>query len=212
MEHVKKHYENLFKSIENNFKSRNINAKFFNEKKAALKYIMSLIKDGQSIGYGGSMTLENIGVLDDLRARNVVLYDRGREGISKDEKESFQKKALTADIFLSGVNALTQKGVLHFIDCIGNRVGPILYGPDKVILVCGVNKICPDDDYAYKRIQTYASPVNCIRLNRNNPCAKTGLHVDCRSDGRICSFYTRIDFNAVKDRIELVIINEDLGY
>jgi L-lactate utilization protein LutB len=212
MSYIKKHYENLYKSIEKNFRSRNINTSLFSKKEEAKDYVLSLIKDGDSIGYGGSLTVEETGILGELRNKNVLLYDRGKDGISKEEKDAFQKKALAADVFISGVNAVTYAGCMYFVDGVGNRVAPIVYGPSRVILISGVNKLCPDDDYANKRVQNYAAPVNCVRLGRNTPCEKTGLHVDCRSEGRICNIYTKIDFSVDKERIHLVFINEELGY
>ncbi len=211
-EHVKEYYRKIFKQLHKVFKEKNIESTLCENIQDANRFILSLIPPGKSVGYGGSTTLEEMNFHHEIRSYDVKLFDRMAEGISKQEKREIQKQSLTADYFITGANAVSMKGELFFIDGVGNRVAPINYGPDKVVVVTGVNKICPDEEYANKRMKFFSCPVNSIRLDLNTPCAKTGLHTDCRSDDRVCSFTLKVDFSRVKDRIHVVFINEFLGF
>jgi hypothetical protein len=211
-EYAKTHFRNLFKTIQKNLEERNIEAKFFETQNEAKTELLSSIKDKSVVGYGGSETLSELNIVEELRNRDITLCDRYKPGISKEEKDDYEKKALTSDIFLSSVNAISLDGSLHFIDLVGNRVAPILYGPKKVILITGINKICPDRESAYKRIKFYPCPLNTIRLNKKTPCAASGICNDCKSSERICGATVVIDFVKEKGRLKLFLVNEELGF
>lgn len=211
-EYSNKHYELLSETLIKNLKSRNINGYFFSNRNKATEKIFSMINPGDSVSCGGSLTLEQLEIHEKLRSMDINFLDRLKPGISKDEKNKVQKLSLTSDIFLSGINAITTDGKIYFIDCYGNRVAPVLFGPEKVILITGVNKICPDEDYAVKRMKFYTSPANAVRVKRNTPCTKNGVHVDCKIDERICCYNVTIDYSAVKNRINVIIINDQLGF
>lgn len=197
--------------LADNLKGRNIDFQFCANRAEAKKAVLEYIRPQMSVGYGGSQTLIECGFPDCLRDMDITLFDRAEEGITKEEKKSREKKALHADVFLSGVNAISMDGCLHFIDAIGNRAAPILFGPDKIVLVAGVNKLCPDKDYAEKRMRFISCPSNAVRLQRNTPCVHTGLCSDCRSSGRICAYKIEIEYNLSPGRIHLILINEELG-
>ncbi len=209
---IKAYYRKIFKQLHKTFKDKNINSVLCENMQEANEYILSLIERGSSVGYGGSTTLEEIKFHEHIRNYDIELFDRLAKGITKEQKHKIQKQSLTADYFVTGVNAVTLQGELFFIDGVGNRVAPVIYGPEKVIIVSGVNKICPDSVYANKRMKFFACPVNSIRLNLSTPCAKTGLDTNCLSDDRICSFTLKVDFSRIKNRIYVVFINENLGF
>ena len=113
---------------------------------------------------------------------------------------------------MTSTNAITEYGEIYNVDGNGNRVAAMLYGPDKVIIVAGVNKIVPNVEEAIIRTKEYASPINAKRLNKETPCTKIGRCVECNSDNRICNEYTLIKRQIDKNRIHVIFLNDNLGY
>ncbi len=173
--------------------------------------VMAEIAQGAKVAMGGSMTVSQTGVLDALRAADINLLDRFAPNIAPDQMMRLFKEGLTADVFVSGVNAISESGELIFVDATCNRVAPILFGPSKVILISGANKIVPDVETGLTRITHYVAPTNAHRLNRKTPCAATGVCEDCSSPDRICNATVVIHKQAVKNRIKLFLVGEDLG-
>ncbi|MGQ9778351.1 MAG: lactate utilization protein [Bacillota bacterium] len=192
-------------------RERQIEGSYLPAPEEAREYILSRIPDGATVGYGGSRTLVEIGIIEALRQRKVELLDRGRSDLPAVAKADYERRALTADIFLSGINALSADGRLVFIDCYGNRVAPILFGPARVLLVAGVNKIEPDLTAALRRAKEVAAPMNAHRLGRGTPCTQTGRCHDCRHEGRICSYTVVVDRAPRPGRLEVVLVGETLG-
>lgn len=203
-ERVKRTIENLEKN--------NMNGYFVQTEEEALKKIEELISEGDIVSVGGSMTLFETGVIDLLRSGKYNFLDRYKEGLSYEEVKEVFRKSFFADAYFTGTNAITENGELYNVDGNGNRVAAMLYGPDKVIVVAGRNKIVKDIDQAILRVKETAAPANNVRLNRNNPCTKTGHCMDCKQESRICNEYTVIKRQNNKNRIHVIIINKDLGY
>ena len=156
------------------------------------------------------MTVNSIGIIARLKERgNEVLFHWLAS--SWEEGNKVRRKALGADVYMTSTNALTMDGKLVNIDGIGNRVAGMFYGPSKVYIVCGVNKITENVDKALERIKSIVH-VNCARLNLDTPCVKTKKCVDCRAPQRACSITTIIDWKPMLTEIEVVVINETLGY
>ncbi len=189
---------------------RGINAELVEAAQLARR-VLELVPKGAVVGMGGSMTLVQTGVLKALREAEVELLDRFREGLSEQEKAELYRRALTADVFISGVNAITVDGELVFVDAYGNRVAPILFGPSRVILLAGCNKIVPDIHAAHQRIRFFVAPTNARRLGRKSPCTTTGRCEDCASPDRICNYTVVIHRQAVKQRMHLFLVPEELG-
>lgn len=202
--------ERVTKTI-NSLKQNKLGAKYFETSKEAVDYLLSAIPGDASIGVGGSMTIKEIGIIDKLKERgNEVSFHWLAENFEEGNK--IRKKALQADFYLSSTNALTIDGKLVNIDGIGNRVAGMFYGPQRVFIVCGVNKIAENVDKALERIKSIAVSKNCRRLNYDTPCAKTGRCMNCKSPQRACSITTIIDWKPMLTDIEVVIINEELGF
>lgn len=195
-----------------NLEKNNMNGYYVETEKEALEKISELVADGSLVGIGGSMTLFEIGAIDFLRNGNYKLLDRYKEGITPAEMKQVFRESFFADTYLTGSNAITERGELYNVDGNGNRVAAMLYGPDQVIVVVGINKIVKDMDQAILRVEETASPANNVRLNKANPCTKVGHCMDCKSEGRICNEYTVIKRQGVKGRIHVIIVNKDLGY
>ena len=193
---LRKHAETTKKHLE----ARHFGCTLVEDEKEALSLIQSMIKDGDTVSVGGSMTLFETGVVDYLEHNTQITYlDRYH---TADVHDVF-RKAFSADVYITSTNALTMSGKLFNVDRNGNRVAAMIYGPKKVIVLAGINKIVKDDEEAIQRIQTIASPANCLRLNQNTPCTKTGYCVDCRSEARLCASHVVQDYCHIKDRIHV---------
>ncbi|WP_297638558.1 lactate utilization protein [uncultured Clostridium sp.] len=181
-------------------------------KEELVKKIEEIVHEGATVSCGGSMTLAETGVMEHLRSGRYNFLDRDRQGITMEEKKAIYRGAFSADAYFTSTNAITENGELYNVDGNGNRVAAMLYGPDKVIVVCGVNKIVKDLDDAIKRAKEIAAPTNAKRLNKSNPCSKTGYCMNCKSQTRICNEYTLIKRQVDPERINIIFLNESLGY
>ncbi len=166
----------------------------------------------QTVSYGGSMTLQATGVLDDIDANpEITLLRPDEPGLSMEEKIECRRQGLLVDLYFTGTNAVTEDGQLVNLDMIGNRVGALTFGPKKVIVLVGRNKIAPDLETAMYRIKDYAAPTNAMRLDCKTPCAKTSECADCKSPGRICNTWTISEKSFPQNRVTVILINEELG-
>ena len=170
-----------------------------------------MIPPDSSVALGGSMTLFETGVVQALRGAPLDLIDRFAKDLSPEETGARLRQGLHADYFISGVNAVTEQGELVFVDASCTRVAPILYGPKKVILVAGCNKIVPNLANAQERIRHFVAPTNAKRLGRKTPCAQTGQCADCDSPDRICNATVVIHKQADKERLHVMLVGGELG-
>lgn len=190
------------------------------DKEEALKTVEMLIPKGATIGLGGSVTLNEIGVNELVSGADYKLFNRYDKNLTPDERNEKMRKSLTADVFLSSSNAVTEKGELVNVDGNSNRVAAILYGPKEVIIVVGANKIVADVNEGIKRVKTIAAPKNTKRLSCETYCNKTGICMGvngdlcdgCASESRICCNYVISAHQRFKDRIKVIICEEELGY
>ena len=157
------------------------------------------------------MTLFETGVIDLLRNGNYEFLDRYKD-LNKDEIKELYRKTFYANAYFTSTNAITEKGELFNVDGNGNRIAAMLYGPDKVIVICGVNKIVKNIDEAIKRNKEIAAPANTKRMNAKTPCKTTGYCIDCSSQDRICCEYSVIKRQRFDNRIHVIFLNDNLGY
>ncbi|BEP29595.1 lactate utilization protein [Helicovermis profundi] len=195
-----------------NFRKNNMDAFFVRDETELINKIDSFIKDNMKVSLGGSMTLFETGVIDYLRHKNINFLDRYKEGLTGEDIKKIYFESFDTDVYFSSSNAITENGELYNVDGNGNRVAAMIYGPKKVIVVVGINKLVKNLDDAIKRNKEISAPANAKRLSRNTPCAKTGYCVDCSSKDRICNDYVVIKKQANKDRIKVIIVNKTLGY
>lgn len=203
--------EKLIERTIENLKRNNMEAILVQDEAELIKKLNELIKKGSVVSVGGSMTLFEMGVIDYLRDGNFEFLDRYDSNLSPEGLKKLYRETFSADTYLCSTNALTEQGELFNVDGNGNRVAAMLYGPDQVIVVCGVNKIVKDLKEAEERIKKIAAPVNTKRLNKNTPCTKVGYCMDCNSDDRICCDYV-IMKKQRNNRIKVIIVNKNLGY
>ncbi|GKX29500.1 hypothetical protein SH1V18_19800 [Vallitalea longa] len=207
----KKYYENTANTLIKQFNKRNIEAHYFEDINSAKEKILDIIEDGSTVSWGGSMTLEEINLIDDLKQGDYNLLDRSTVKSRKEVKEIYDK-AMSCDYFLMSSNAITLDGKLVNIDGTGNRIAALIYGPKNVIIVAGMNKVVLDEDTAFKRVRNEAAPINAVRLNRNTPCSHTGKCADCLSDDCICCQMLVTRKSLIPNRIKVILIGEELGY
>jgi hypothetical protein len=192
--------------------ANNIECVFVQNKQEALKKALEMIPVGAKVGLGGSVTVEQVGLLAQLRSGKYTLYDQYEAGIDMEENMRRRRAGLTAQYFVTGTNAITMDGQLVNVDGLGNRVAAQAFGPEKVILVAGKNKIVKDVHEAFDRLEKIAAPINAKRVNAASPCTDTGVCIDCDSPARICNIYTIIRRMMIPGRITLILVNDSLGF
>lgn len=204
--------EQKIKRTIENLKKNNMEAYFVEDEKELISIFKSLIKEGDTVSLGGSMTLFETGIIDFLKNGNYKLLDRYKKGLKPEDMKNIFRKSFFCDDYITSSNAVTENGELYNVDGNGNRVAAMIYGPDNVIVIIGKNKIVSNLNEAVERVKYNAAPANSKRLNINTPCTKFGYCVDCKADGRICNDYVLIKRQKTKGRIKIIILNEDLGY
>lgn len=213
---LKLRVEKTIKRLEDN----QMQAFYVESRKDVVPLVKGLISEGQEICSGGSMTLIETGVYDLLKSGNYRYYDR--EGLPRDEVEKVFRKAFSADVYFCSANAITENGELYNVDGNSNRVAAICYGPQRVIVIAGINKLVRNIEEAVLRVKTCAAPANCVRLSCETPCNKTGecislsaggdMPAGCHGDGRVCCNYVVSARQRHKNRIKVIIVGEELGY
>ena len=205
---VAKRNELLAQKVIKGLESRNMTGYYAATKEEALQAALILIPEGATVTMGGGMSAHEIGLVDTLKAGSWSFIDRDRE---KDNRAAMLA-AYDADWFLSGVNAMTDDGVLVNIDGNANRVSAICQGPKRVLFIVGMNKVCGDLDGAMKRARNVAAPVNAQRFGLSTPCAKTGKCMDCKSPDTICCQFLITRFSRHPGRVHVILVNDVLGF
>ncbi len=177
----------------------------------ARERLLDLIPEGATVSWGGSMTLAESGLLDAVKTAPCTVIDRAT-ATSPEEVAAIYHQALLADVYLMSTNAITRDGQLVNVDGTGNRLAALIYGPESVIVVTGMNKVTENLETARARIRTIAAPRNCQRLDRATPCATTGFCQECLGDGSVCSSEVITRRSHVRDRIKVILVGEPLGY
>lgn len=206
-----KSYENASNTIIANLKRRQMEGYYCATKEEAMDKILSLMPEGSSIGWGGSMTLGQIGFYDAVKSRNYDVIDR-YAAKTMEEQKAVNAKLVNADFFFMSTNAITMDGQLVNIDGRGSRLAYLCCGPDNVIVVAGMNKVVEDVDSGIKRVHTMAAPPNAVRLSRRTPCATTGQCGNCLSPDCICAQTVITRFSTIPGRIKVVLVGEELGF
>ena len=201
------------KTIIKGLEKRNMEGVFCETKEDALSKALSYIEEGFSVTWGGSMSIEEIGLMDAVKNGNYKVIDRSVAKNYEEQREIFSK-AVLADYYLMSSNAITLDGELINIDGTGNRVACLTYGPKNVIMIVGMNKVVNDVEDGIKRVRNFASPPNTLRLGLKTPCSMTGRCGDCYGDTCICSqiVVTRRQSAMMKDRVKVILVGESLGY
>jgi len=194
-----------------NFFSRNIEAKYFNNLDEARNEILKIIPEGDTVGIGNSQSLKKMLISEALSNRGNTVYDKTLAK-TKEEIKILKKKSLLTDWYITGTNAISKEGHIVNIDHSGNRVAAMTYGPDKVIIVIGRNKIEETLEKAIERARNHAAPLNAVRAGYNPPCLELKKCVDCRSKDRVCYNLSIIEGQFDPERMRIFIVDEDIGF
>lgn len=211
-ENVKWVNERRIEKTIKNLEKNNIKGYYAKSNDELINIIKDIAKEGEMVSVGGSITLFETNVIDLLRSGRYNFLDRYEENLTSADMKEIYRKTFYADTYFSSVNAITEEGEIFNVDGNGNRVAAMLYGPDKVILVVGANKIVKNIDEAVKRNKAVSGPANAKRLNTDTPCSKVGYCMDCKSNDRICCEYTVIKRQRTADRMNVIFINDVLGF
>ncbi len=203
--------EKLAQKVLRGLASRNITGHFAKNKAEALAIALEMIPEGSTIGWGGSASVQEIGLKDAVCAGNFRCYNRDAAQTPQ-EKREMELATFGADFFLCSSNAITEDGILVNMDGYANRVAAICYGPKTVIMVVGMNKVARDLDAAIGRVRNIAAPCNAQRFPIETPCKKTGSCADCVRPDTICCQMLITRYSRTPDRIHVILVNENLGF
>ena len=203
-------------SVKENLENNNFEVFIAQDAKAAKEIAINDIipkLDIKSVSWGGSMSFVATGLFHELKDNpDIKVLNTYDQTLSKEEMMDLRRQSLMVDLFITGTNAVTETGQLVNLDMIGNRVAAIMWGPKTVLLVIGRNKITNDLEDAMIRIKNYTAPVNAMNLDKKTPSRKTGICHDCSSPDRICNYWTITEKSFIKNRIKIILVNEDLGF
>ena len=197
---MKEFYERQANTIIKHLEKRNMSGYYCPDSSSAVDKALSLIENGSTVSWGGSMSLKESGMIDALKKAPVTLLDRANAQ-SPDEVQVIYRKAFSTDYYLMSSNAIT-----------GNRVAALTFGPAHVILVVGMNKVTKTVDEALDRVHNVAAPPNAVRLGSDTPCGKTGVCADCLSPECLCAQVLVTRYSRIPGRIHVILVGESLGY
>ncbi len=207
-ENIEKRNRLLAQKVIKGLESRNMKGYYADNRDDALRLALELIPEKSSVTMGGAMSAHEIGLVDALKEGDYDFIDRDKA----EDKRAAMLAAYDADFFLTSANAMTEDGVMVNIDGNSNRVSAIAQGPKHVIVIAGMNKICPDIDSAMKRARNVAAPINAQRFGLNTPCAKTGSCMNCKSPDTICCQFLITRYSRHEGRIHVILVNDSLGF
>jgi len=207
----KENYRNLAKTVLKGMEKRHMEGYYCDTVEEAKELALSLVPSDATVSFGGSVTLNETGVLEGLRNRNdITLLDRDNAN-GPEEIKKIMHDALSCDYYFMSSNAITHDGELVNIDGNGNRVAALIYGPENVIIVAGMNKITKNVEEGISRTRNVAAPPNCVRLNKNTPCAVNGVCGNCLTD-TICDQIVITRASRIPKRIKVILVGEELGF
>lgn len=204
-------YQIQAEGIIKKLQQRNMTGFYCKTSEEAKILAIELMESSSSISWGGSETINEIGLLDELKKHNYTLVDR-RNANSPEEIRQTYLNAFDVDYYLMSSNAITLNGELVNIDGTGNRVAALIYGPRNVIVIAGMNKVVTDEQAAVARIRNFATPPNALRIKVDSPCSKTGKCSDCTHEHCLCCQIVTTRFSRLPKRIKVILVGETLGY
>lgn len=209
MDYVKAQYNLLGPKVVEKLKNNHFKAYYTADKETMLDIVLGLAKAGEQVAFGGSMTVKQLELGKALKEHGCTIMGV-MSGISEEAMEK-RRKHLAADLYISSSNAVTMNGELVNTDSIGNRVASMMFGPKRIVIVVGANKLVKDINMGMERVHSVAAPQNCIMFDRATPCAKTGVCMNCNSPERICNITTIMHKAPRGADIHVIIVGENLG-
>ncbi len=209
-EYQKLYYAKRGQILVKNLKSRHFDVWYCDTAQEALEKALSLIPEGASVGWGGALSAQQIGLMDAVRQGNYRALDR--DTCAPEQRDAIVRACFGADVFLTGANALSLDGEMVSIDGSGNRVAAMIYGPEKVLVIAGMNKVCDSLQEAVLRARTVAAPMNKQRFQGETPCLRNGVCGDCKSETCICNQIVITRNCRPAGRIQFILVGEELGF
>ena len=211
--HQMKWNEQVAKKIIAQLDKRGMEGSYAVSAAQAREEIIAMIPRGATVYRCGSMSAVSMDLWEGIaKIPGVEIIDPFKPGLSFEDSMEPRRKGLLADVMITSTNAITLDGKLVNLDGLGNRVAAMIFGPQKVILVVGMNKVVSDVDSAIARVKHYSAPVNAMRMNIKTPCAESGICSDCKTPARFCNIWSIIEGQRIKGRIHVKLVGENLGY
>lgn len=204
-------YKNQAQTIIRNLEKRNMNGYYCQTAKDAVALVSGLLKEHATISFGGSETLKETGMLQALEEGPFTMIDRNKAKTPEERKDIYLK-SVCSDYFFMSTNAITLDGELVNIDGNGNRIACLMQGPEQVIILAGMNKVCSDVTSAISRVRNFAAPPNAVRIGTGTPCKTVGACMNCLSPDCMCCHILTTRFSRIPGRIKVVLIGEEYGY
>ncbi len=211
MNFKKQAYENMADSLIEKFNLRGFEGYYVDNKDEALSMAERFLTPGCSVSWGGSATLDEIGLINNLKASDYIVYDR-TTCKTEEERAKLYSQVVVCDYYFMSSNAITLDGELVNVDGNGNRVACLITGPKNVIVIAGMNKIVPDVKSALLRVRNFAAPPNSLRLSLSTPCTQIGRCADCLVKDCICCQTVITRKSRIQDRIKIILVGEELGF
>lgn len=205
-------WEKLGEKCVKNLKKHGFDAHWTPGRQEALDLVLEMTSGWATFGFGGSETTRTLGLLDRLKAAGKTVYDHWQEGLSREQDLEIRLQQGRCDCFFCSANAVSATGEVVNVDGIGNRTNAMTFGPRKVVVVAGMNKVTPDLDFALRRVRDVAGPMRAKSLNMDTPCAETGQCTDCNAPQRICRVTTVLHRRPMLTDLSVVLVNEAMGF
>ncbi|RJR26572.1 MAG: lactate utilization protein [Desulfobacteraceae bacterium] len=199
------------KCIEN-LKKHGFDAHFTSSVLQAKTLVLGMISQFESFGFGGSDTTRAMGIMEELKAGGKTIYDHWQKGLDRETDLKIRRQQGSCDCFLCSANAVSATGEIVNVDGIGNRTNAMSFGPRKIVVIAGMNKVTHDLDSALKRVREVAGPMRAKSLSMATPCAETGICSDCNSPQRICRITTILHRKPILSDISVVLVAASLGF
>jgi L-lactate utilization protein LutB len=205
-------WEKLAEKCVNNLKKHDFDAHFVSSAEEARSLILEMVSGYETFGFGGSDTTRSLGVLEELESKGKTIYDHWVKGHNLEEDLELRLQMGRCDCFFTSANAISAEGEIVNVDGVGNRTSAMAFGPRKVVIVAGMNKVTHDIDSALRRVREIAGPMRAKSLNMKTPCAETGLCNDCNVPQRICRITTILHRKPMMTDVSVILITEAMGF
>jgi L-lactate utilization protein LutB len=204
--------EKMLQKAVDSLKKRGFNASYYPDRQTLTEDLFRIIPDNAKVGIGGSMTIRQLGLIEELEKRGNKVIQHWQKDLPAKGSEAIRRKAMEAAFYLTSANAITLSGDIVNIDGIGNRVAAMIYGPKNVVIIAGYNKLVNTVEEGIRRSRETAGVLNARRIGAKTPCAETGICSDCSSPARICRITAIIQYQPRQTDICVLLVNEELGY
>ena len=205
-------WEKLAERCMNNLQKHGFDAHYVRDADEARTLILAMVSGYETFGFAGSDTTRELGIIDELKARGKTIYDHWQKGLSKEEDLEVRLQQGRCDCFFCSANAISATGEVVNVDGVGNRTNALTFGPKKVVIVAGMNKVTHDLESALRRVREVAGPMRAKSLGVETPCVETGVCADCNSPQRICRITSILHRKPMRTDISVILVNQTLGF